>query len=331
MMIEKIDPGLRTLTDAEMIALHRTSIGGSKAPVIMGESRFETPLMLWARSFPFVPPKEQTPAMARGRMLERAARARYERDFGIPMPARVKFHPDIPYMHGNFDGLNLDARGAIEIKAPGKTDHVKALNGEIPSGYLWQCLHYLAVAPEIDWIDYFSYYPKFKDGPETARIRVTRNARRERELLAAEKKFHRCVVTRTPPPPGPKELPWPWPKYADAWKQFLKGEPMKHVTPNPGIAPLTKGDIVELAKELKALGLRSFQLADLTLDFQGHAATLGPPETKPAVQSNVMNPAPARPVCECGAEKIPRKAPKKGFWCFECYKTEQKAKGLWVD
>jgi putative phage-type endonuclease len=330
-MIEIIDRDSLPRTFEEYVEWRRTGIGGSVAPVIKRESPFQTPLLAWARKNRFVPPEPDNFRMQRGRKLEPIARAKYEAKFGIPMPSKIMMHPDLRYMRGSLDGLNLDARGGIEIKAPCAADHIEALNGNVPAKYISQCTHYLFVCG-MEWIDYVSFNPDF-DGPELARVRVTRNNRLERELLAAEKEFYQFMVTGTPPPHDPKlELPWPWPKYALEWKRFLKGEPMttKNITPNPGIAPLTKADIVELAKQLKAIGLRRFELAELTLDYGGHAAALEPaPAAVTAAQQPVVMDPPAsepRPLCEIHRTVMnPSRFPNgPKFYCYDCNQAKKR-------
>jgi putative phage-type endonuclease len=258
MRIERIDRDLHTLTPEEVTWLRRNSIGGSSAPAIMRESPWDTPIWIWGRMLGKLPPKDVTPRMIRGVRLEPIARAKYEVETGIPMPAKVVRHPEIAYMHGMLDGRNADARGAIEIKSPCKEDHIEALNKNVPRKYVWQLVHYLAADPTLEWIDYFSFNPDF-DGPETARVRFARSRHMERRLLAAEKQFYQLVLTGTAPEPGEKEIPWPWPKYA-----FYKGEPMSQTNPmeNPAHIARQLAAILEQTAKI-ANALASANVAEL--------------------------------------------------------------------
>jgi putative phage-type endonuclease len=311
-MIEIIDRESRELTLEEMAALRATSIGGSDAPPIKRESPFATPLEVWARKKRLIPPQAVTARMLRGLRLEPQARARYEAETGIPMPARVVKHPEIRYMHASLDGRNADVRGGTEFKAPGAEDHIEALKGNVPRKYIWQCVHNLAADPTLEWIDYFSFNPDF-DGPETARIRVTRSRRLEQELLAAEKEFYRFMKTNTPPPPGPKELPWPWPKYA-----FYRGETMyqPNQTENPAHIARQLAELLEQAKGI-ALHLASASVATL------------PPASVGGAQPLVMNPPATGPRCPtCGDFEQPSRYPKNGknTYCVTCFKRNKDAK-----
>lgn len=309
-MIEIIDQTLRELTPAEMAELRMKSIGGSDAPPIMRDSPFSTPLEVWARKKNLIPAKEVTPRMLRGLRLENEARAKYEAETGIPMPAKVVKHPEIRYMHASLDGLNDDAGGGLEMKAPCAADHIEAIKGNVPRGYIWQCVHNLAARPNLKWIDYWSFNPDF-DGPDTARVRVKRSRRLERELLAKEKEFYQFMLTNTPPPPGPKELPWPWPKYAS-----YRGEPMSQTNPMENPAHLSR----QLAQLLEQATVIAHAVANASL------ATLPPP----SVGASLIGNPPARgPRCPtCGDFEQPSRFPKNGknTYCVTCFKRQKDSK-----
>lgn len=296
---------MKTLTREELEILRCTSIGGSDAPVIKRVSPFATPIELWARKKKLIPPQKVTYRMRRGLRLEPDARKKYEEETGIPMPPLVVRHPEIGYMHASFDGLNFDARGAIEIKSPGKKDHITALQGYVPRKYIWQCVHNLFVC-RLDWIDYFSFNPDFKDGPHTARVRVHRANRAEVDLLAWEKEFYEFMSKGVAPPPAENELAWPWPKYS------LEGE--KKMAKNSNNLGLSARDLHELLEKAKALGVINLTLAG------GNSFTFGVPSEQSG--SGMLPPArEARPICaECGVEKVRSKPPRKGFYCVECWK-----------
>lgn len=304
-MISFFDRSPDELTPAEWHEWRRHGIGGSDAPVIKRESPFATPLELYLRKKELIPPQKVTPRMLRGLRLEPVARRLYEAETGIPMPARLRTHLGIPYMRASFDGLNVEARGAIEIKAPGKEDHLEALKGNVPKKYISQCVHNLFVGERLDWIDYWSYHPKFEGAKKTARIRITRNNRLERELLAAEKDFRRCIETDTQPAPGPKEIPWPWPKYEN------KGENMKQRTK---LTLATTRDLVETIAKLRELGVKNLEMDGLSFQRPEDSARQDEEEAREP-----------RPVCEhCGARKSPSN--HGGFYCKPCWQQWKDSK-----
>lgn len=204
---------MKQLTYHEWIEWRRGGLGGSDAPVIKRESPFATPLELFLRRTKRIPPQPVTYPMLRGIRMEPVARRRYEALTGIPMPARLLESDYWPVIRGSFDGLNEDARLAIEIKRPGRKDHLYALNGQVPRKYIWQCVHLLFVC-RYRRLDYVSFNEEFEQRYQTAIVSVYRHNWAERSLIEDEKPFWRLLVTDTPPPPGPKEMAWPWPKYA---------------------------------------------------------------------------------------------------------------------
>lgn len=132
--------------------------------------------------------------MARGIELEPVARRAYEVKTGIPMPAlEIESHPEIPFIGGNLDGINRDARRVLEIKCPGRTDHEEAVKGRIPRKYVWQCVHLMFLA-DLPSLDYFSF-----DGWDGVIVSMKRDSRLEKELLREEKAFWKCVTRDVPP------------------------------------------------------------------------------------------------------------------------------------
>lgn len=84
----------------EWLALRKTHIGASDAPIIMGESvyklndgRWKTPFTLWQEKLELLP--EQTPsrAMEYGLSEEEVTRRNVSRQLGIEFTPQVVFQP----------------------------------------------------------------------------------------------------------------------------------------------------------------------------------------------------------------------------------------------
>jgi len=106
----------------------------------------------------------QSPAMARGTMLESEARDYYafQNDVEVQQVALIK--SDRPRIHVSPDGLIGDD-GGIEIKC--QTPHVyveQVDTGKIDLKYIRQCQHFLWVS-ERKWIDYVAYTPEITTRP----------------------------------------------------------------------------------------------------------------------------------------------------------------------
>lgn len=239
------------------------------------------------------------------------------------MPARCLHHDAWPVIRGSFDGLNEDERRAVEIKCPGRKDHLVALKGAIPKKYLWQCVHLLLVTG-YKKIDYFSYNPGFK-GPKEALVTLTRSNRLEQTLIESEKEWWNYFITDTPPPPGKKEIPWPWPRYVNP----KTGENMKSRKPidNAGLSARELSDLLEKAKELGVISLKIKGL-EFAFDEQGRPCDENhePIDMNRGRRAFIPPSRAARPVCrDCGSEKVPSKQ-GRGFYCVTCY-IDRKERG----
>ena len=171
----------------EWLAWRRAGIGSSDASAVMDCSKWSTPFELMidkiGLSYGRVRNYWEWKAMNRGIELEPEARTVYENYSGILMPAKRILHPVYPQLRATCDGFNEEQNKVLEIKCPGKTNHLKALRGNIPKQYFWQCVHLLMVS-NADCLDYWSY-------DEDCGVAVTmyRDLAVENRLLQAELRF----------------------------------------------------------------------------------------------------------------------------------------------
>jgi putative phage-type endonuclease len=122
-------------------------IGASDAPVIMGETPFKTPKMLWSLKTGRVREQAAGPAACRGQQLEGFARRAYERKTGIQMEPLCLVHQDLEWMRASLDGLSFDGSTLLEVKCPlSLRDCVSAQKGRVPSQYYAQLQHQLEVS-----------------------------------------------------------------------------------------------------------------------------------------------------------------------------------------
>ncbi len=182
----------------EWLEFRKEKIGASDAPKICG-SYFSTPLELWERKIGLIPEQEETYPMRRGKALEDEARKSFEQAIGFEFPPCVVQHGEYDWMIASLDGLSRsDGKSlwipyALEIKVPGREDHLSALAGIVPPKYIPQLQHQLAVTG-LPMIYYYSY-----DGKDNACIEVQRDQDYIDKLIAEELKFYKCMVTCTPP------------------------------------------------------------------------------------------------------------------------------------
>lgn len=168
-------------------------IGSSDAPVIMGVSPWSTPFKLWEEKTGLVTRDASNWATQRGNDLEPKARAMYELEFGIDMPATLAVHKDHSFLRASLDGFNADENLVLEIKCPGAADHASAMSGVVPTKYFPQLQHQLLVTGA-KAVHYYSF-----DGEMGVRVVVEPDVEYCKKLFDEERKFWKCVTDKTPP------------------------------------------------------------------------------------------------------------------------------------
>lgn len=114
-------------------------------------------------------------AMQRGNELEPIARNLYEVEtFQQVQQSGFCLSSKFPFLGLSPDGW-VGYNGAIEIKCPNTATHVQHIRqNKIPSKYAYQVLCYFVVNPDLDWLDFISYDPRFKPLPFWVK-RITRD------------------------------------------------------------------------------------------------------------------------------------------------------------
>jgi putative phage-type endonuclease len=122
-------------------------IGSSDAPVIMGESNFKTPRVLWSIKTGRAAEGSDSPAARRGRALEQLARNAYEARMGMQMEPTCLVHDQLDWMRASLDGFSFDGSIVLEIKCPlSGRDQAAIKEGRIPAHYYAQIQHQLEVS-----------------------------------------------------------------------------------------------------------------------------------------------------------------------------------------
>lgn len=176
----------------EWLEFRKKHIGASDAGVILGINPWKTPLQLWEEKHD-LRQSFKSDRMQRGLDLEEAARTRFEQTTGILVTAKVKIHPDHPWMIASLDGIDLDEKNIVEIKCPGPSDHNEAIKGHIPDKYYPQLQHQMAVTG-LDMAYYYSF-----DGKIGVIIQVFRDENYIIKMIEKELTFWECVKNFTPP------------------------------------------------------------------------------------------------------------------------------------
>jgi putative phage-type endonuclease len=174
----------------------RKHIGASDIPIILGLSKYQTPLDLWREKTSTTLPELNTSLPAqRGIETEPEAREWYEDLRGMKYPARAFKHHEIPHWTCSMDGFNNETHTGLEIKCPGKEDHDTAKQGAIPAHYVPQ-VEWQYLVTNAESIDYLSY-----DGKNNVILPAPKpTAERRAFLMERAAEFWHYVLTKTPPP-----------------------------------------------------------------------------------------------------------------------------------
>lgn len=183
-------------------------LGASDAPIIMGESPYQTPFELWLdktglRKRP-EPNQYQLAAMQRGVRLEPVAREMFEAKMGRKFEALSAEHDVHDFMRASFDGINLEARALIEIKCPGKEAHAKALKGEVPKYYYSQVQQQLLIAGDL--VDRGYYVSWDGESKDLVIVEVPHNKEHQAKLVEACTDFWKRITEKVLPDVTSKDI-----------------------------------------------------------------------------------------------------------------------------
>jgi len=182
-------------------------IGASEGPVIMGASPWKTPYQLWLEKTGQERAEPAGYAADRGNMLEPFARKKYIEHCKIHMIPKTFQKGE--YLRASLDGWSVKEHAGVEIKCPmSDIDFKTTLKGQVPDKYKWQLTHQFIVTGA-KWLDFFVYYVKPREGPETGEVAVVRvypNVNDEATYIKAAHKFWEMIQTKTPPPTTEKDF-----------------------------------------------------------------------------------------------------------------------------
>lgn len=167
-------------------------LGASDAPIVMDVSPWTTPYQLWEYKTGRAVRSDGNWATQRGNDMEPRARASLELKLNMDFPAVLMEHAEFPFMRASLDGWNAENRIVLEIKCPGKEDHDKAANGQIPEKYYPQLQHQLFVSGAS-----FAYYYSYSEDENKVAtgylVQVTNDIDYQKKLFDKMLKFWKCV------------------------------------------------------------------------------------------------------------------------------------------
>lgn len=191
-MIRKV----KTNSDEEWRELRSHYIGGSDAAAVCGMNPWKSSYSLWAEKTGRTPPFEGNLATEVGTFLEEFV----ARKFSQETVKKVRncrmsiFNDEYPWAIANIDREVVGEDAGLEIKTTGELNLKKFKNGEYPSQYYVQCVHYLAVTGKKRW-----YLAVLIGNKEFKIFTIERDEDEIAALMKLEKMFYECIKTNTEP------------------------------------------------------------------------------------------------------------------------------------
>ena len=186
------------MSRAAWLEERRRGIGGSDVAAILGMSKWKTPLQVYLDKRGESELTPDNDSMLWGRVLEPVIRQQYSERTGrsVRVPEKMLYSLDYPFMLANLDGFTDDHR-VLEIKtARYGDDWGEPGSDEIPTEYLLQVQHYMAVTgfPVAD-------VAVLIGGSDFRLYEVPSDKELQEMVIQREAEFWRRVVDGEPPEP----------------------------------------------------------------------------------------------------------------------------------
>ena len=121
-------------------------IGATNASKLLGIDPWTSREDAWQIATGQAIPESQNYAMRRGVQLEPLIRRHAEEQTGILFEPACCEHDEHPWLTASLDGLDMDQTTILEVKAPNKVTHGKALRGVVVPWYWCQIQHQFLVS-----------------------------------------------------------------------------------------------------------------------------------------------------------------------------------------
>lgn len=193
-MITKV----KTHNHDEWLSLRKQYIGGSDAAAVIGLNPYRSAYSLWAEKTGRIEGFGGNLATQVGAYLEELVAKLFEERTGkrVRRANQSFINDEYPWAIANIDRELIGEDAGLEIKTTDSLNLKKFKDGEYPSVYYVQCVHYMAVTGKKRW--YLAVLIGNKD------FRIFTIERDEAEIAAlmnAERTFWNNVINDTPPPP----------------------------------------------------------------------------------------------------------------------------------
>lgn len=187
----------------QWLTARRAGIGASESAAVAGLSSYTTPYMVYLDKLGQLDPLEDTEQMAEGRHMESFIADRFSILTGFPLEqVGLLQSKQWPWMLASLDYRITGQPVGVECKKTSWRNADKWADDEIPSEYVIQALHQMAVTG-----DTHTYVAvKIGDDPVTHRL-IERDSLAISRLVEKCEAFWKLVQDRNPPAAEPLDIP----------------------------------------------------------------------------------------------------------------------------
>ena len=185
------------MSHEEWLMQRRKGIGGSDAGALLGLNPYRGAYDVYADKIGMAPPVEDNEAMRQGRDLEAYVAERFEQETGKRVRRRnaIITNSEYPFALANIDREIVGEHAGLECKTTSVLSLTRYKNGEFPSEYYCQCMHYLMVTGWDKW-----YLAVLVYGTDFKIFEIERDEDEIAALVEAERRFWEDNVAKGVPP-----------------------------------------------------------------------------------------------------------------------------------
>lgn len=188
------------MSHEEWLMQRRKGIGGSDAGALLGLNPYRGAYDVYADKIGMAPPVEDNEAMRQGRDLEAYVAERFEQETGKRVRRRnaIITNSEYPFALANIDREIVGEHAGLECKTTSVLSLTRYKNGEYPSEYYCQCVHYMMVTGYKKW-----YLAVLVFGTDFKIFEIERDEAEIEALAEAERSFwENNVLKHNPPEPA---------------------------------------------------------------------------------------------------------------------------------
>ena len=190
-------------THEEWLRLRKTGIGGSNAGAICGLNPYSSAIHVYNEKTDKEIHDLDNESMRQGRDLEEYVARRFMEETGLKVRRSNMMYrsKENPFMIADVDRLVVGEDAGLECKTASAYSEDKWKDGEIPTQYLIQCYHYMAVTGKRVW-----YLAVVILGRDFKYKKITWDDEVIKNLISIEKQFWKEYVKKEimPEPDGSK-------------------------------------------------------------------------------------------------------------------------------